>query len=74
MEEIKANIIEYRKQFVQGLLPLFEKESSPDDPSSFEGHVSVCKEIFGFFRHQIEKATQTHDLELKYDLASLLSH
>jgi hypothetical protein len=68
LEELKANLLEYRKCFVQGLLPVFEKDGNFEDSAEFEGHVSVCKEVLSFFRQYIEKTA--HEPELQYRLPS----
>jgi hypothetical protein len=64
LEELRPKLLEYRKCFVEGLLPVFEKDGSVDNPVEFEGLVSVCKEVLSFFRHSVDKTA--HEPELQY--------
>lgn len=72
LEELRPKLLEYRKCFVEGLLPVFEKDGSVDNPVEFEGLVSVCKEVLSFFRHSVDKTA--HEPELQEVLMRNLLH
>lgn len=60
---MRSNLLVYRKYFIEGLLPLFDKNNTPEDPVELEGHISVCKEVLSFFRQFIDKTTSEPELQ-----------